>query len=348
MANACTTPSAPAPADTELDAVVVGRASELQTLSEAWRRASAGQRQVVFVIGEPGMGKTTLTDAFVRRLAVGDSGSAPSLIAHGSARAARAASCFAGDRGVGAAWCSVRQWSGPDCGATPPVASPELPGARSPTNARPLERRLGFTNRERMLREMATLVAALPAPLVLILEDLHWSDHATLDVITTLAQRRDPARLLLIGTYRPVDVAVRSHPLRTVHQDLRAHGRCQDLWVTPLKERDVTDFLLARWPRLADAASLARPLHERTDGNPLFLTSMADYLAADGAVVEVDGVWRLQRDPAALAAGVPPGLHQLIAAHIDRLDDDDRTVPEAGAWIAEIPPAAFVGGGARR
>jgi hypothetical protein len=76
-------PSAPAPADTELDAVVVGRASELQTLSEAWRRASAGQRQVVFVIGEPGMGKTTLTDAFVRRLAVGDSGSAPSLIAHG-------------------------------------------------------------------------------------------------------------------------------------------------------------------------------------------------------------------------------------------------------------------------
>jgi len=127
-----------------------------------------------------------------------------------------------------------------------------------------------------------------------------------------------------------------------VHQDLRAHGRCQDLWVTPLTEGDVTDFLLARWPRLTDAAPLARPLHERTDGNPLFVTSMADYLAADGAIVAADGVWRLQGDPAALAAGMPPGLHQLIAAHIDRLDDDDRAVLEAGSVVGRRFSAALV------
>ena len=101
----------------------------------------------------------------------------------------------------------------------------QLPGLLEPTECEALERRLGATTRERMLREMAAVVAALPAPLVLVLEDLHWSDHATLELLSTLAQRRDPARLLLIGTYRPVDVTVRNHPLRSMHQDLRAHGQ---------------------------------------------------------------------------------------------------------------------------
>src|SRR5262249_35565793 len=145
-----------------------------------------------------------------------------------------------------------------------------------------IERRLGVASRERMLREIAALVTALPAPLVLFLEDLHWSDHATLDVVSTLAQRRDLARLMLIGTYRPVEVTVRDHPLRKLHQNLRDHGRCRDVWVAPLTETGVRTYLESRWPALTGAAALASVLHERTDGNPLFLINIADYLAADG------------------------------------------------------------------
>ena len=71
-----------------------------------------------------------------------------------------------------------------------------------------LERDLLGATRERMLREMAEAVEALTAeaPLVLVLEDLHWSDTATVDLVSLLARRQEPARLLLIGTYRPVDV----------------------------------------------------------------------------------------------------------------------------------------------
>ncbi len=82
-----------------------------------------------------------------------------------------------------------------------------------------------------MLREMADALEALTteAPLVLVLEDIHWSDVATLDLVSLLAQRRAPARLLLLVTYRPVDVAVSGHPLRTVKQELAAHRACEEL-----------------------------------------------------------------------------------------------------------------------
>jgi ATP-dependent Clp protease ATP-binding subunit ClpA len=69
--------------DSELDRLLVGRALELQMLVQSWRRACAGQRQIVLVIGEPGMGKTALTEAFVRRLPVADAEAPPPLIAHG-------------------------------------------------------------------------------------------------------------------------------------------------------------------------------------------------------------------------------------------------------------------------
>src|SRR6185503_7868095 len=119
----------------------------------------------------------------------------------------------------------------------------QLPGILDAAETEALELRLGTTRRERMLREMASFVAALPAPFVWVLEDLHWSDHATLDLVSMLAERTEPARLLLIATYRPVDVAVREHPLKTTHQELRARGRCHDLWLKPLEEADTAAYL---------------------------------------------------------------------------------------------------------
>jgi DNA-binding winged helix-turn-helix (wHTH) protein/tetratricopeptide (TPR) repeat protein len=339
--------------DSALRTILVGRHAELETLARWWQRAQAGERQIVFVIGEAGMGKTALTDEFLRLLGVRENDPntvtpntlTPCLIARGQ--------CIE-QRGAGEPYLPVLEALGRLClqpgGARlvellrrhAPAWLVQLPGLLEPAECEALERRLGATTRERMLREMAALVAALPAPLVLVLEDLHWSDHATLDLLSTLAQRRDPARLLLIGTYRPVDVTVRNHPLRGMHQDLRAHTQCQDLWLTPLTETAVEEYLHARWPRLAGADTLARLLQERTDGNPLFLINIVDYLAVGGAITEVDGEWKLEGDPETLAAAVPPGLRQLIAAHVERLDDMERAALEAGSLVGRRFSAALV------
>ena len=94
-----------------------------------------------------------------------------------------------------------------------------------------LQRELQGTTRERMLREMGTLLEVLTVetPLVLVLEDLHWSDPSTLDLLALIARRREPARLLVVGTYRPSEMLANGHPLRTVLQELLGHQQCQEL-----------------------------------------------------------------------------------------------------------------------
>lgn len=327
-----------------LGATLVGREPDIERLAQWCRAAVAGERQIVFVIGEAGMGKTTLVEEFLARLR--RSPSSDLLLAHGQ--------CIE-QLGESEPYLPVLEALERLCRQPDGVALVELlrrhapswllqlPSLLDPAECEALERRLGIASRERMLREIAALVTALPAPLVLLLEDLHWSDHATLDLVSMLAQRRDLARLMLIGTYRPVEVTLRDHPLRKLHQTLREHGRCRDVWLAPLTPSGVATYLDARWPDLTGAGALASVLHERTDGNPLFLINIADYLAADGAVVEVDGRWVLQGNAATLAAGIPPGLRQLVAAHIERLDDADRTALEAGSFVGRRFSAALVG-----
>ena len=104
---------------------------------------------------------------------------------------------------------------------------------RCPLLLRPEERsRLQGQNQmvtqQRMLREMTLALEALAAeaPLVLLLEDLHWSDFSTLDLISAVARRNEPARLLIVGTYRPVEVLAHDHPLRAMKQQLQLHRYC--------------------------------------------------------------------------------------------------------------------------
>src|SRR5437016_4477149 len=87
-----------------------------------------------------------------------------------------------------------------------------------------LQTQVVAATRERMLREMAEAIETLTSesPLLLVLEDLHWSDYSTLDLVSYLARRQDPARLVVIGTYRPVDVIVGDHPLKGVKRELQA------------------------------------------------------------------------------------------------------------------------------
>jgi predicted ATPase len=75
-----------------------------------------------------------------------------------------------------------------------------------------------------MLREMTQALEALSAetPIVLLLEDLHWSDFSTLELISAIARRNEPARILIVGTYRPVEILANDHPLRTMQQESRA------------------------------------------------------------------------------------------------------------------------------
>jgi predicted ATPase len=196
--------------------------------------------------------------------------------------------------------------------------------------------------RERMLREFASVVEALTAeaPLVLVLEDLHWSDYATLDLLALLARRQPPAQLLVLGTYRPLEVLVQGHPLRPVVQELQRYGRCLELPLALLGLEDITAYLHTRFPGQQWPAALVPWLHRHTDGNPLFLVTMIDTLLARGVLAEEDGYWRTREALDAVAVGVPEGLQPLLEQQLAQVAPEAQRVLEAASVTGVLFSAA--------
>jgi predicted ATPase len=184
----------------------------------------------------------------------------------------------------------------------------QLPALR-PTHELPIlqQRALGAT-RERMLRELAEAVEILAQerPLVLVLEDLHWSDMSTLDWLAYVARRLAPARLLVLGTYRPIDAVVRQHPIRSVTQELRVHGQCEELLLPYVSEAGVAAYLVQRFGEAVFSPALVRALHERTNGNPLFLVTVVKEMVRQGRLREpATGGERLVHQAAAVMVDIP-------------------------------------------
>jgi hypothetical protein len=114
-----------------------------------------------------------------------------------------------------------------------------------------IQRRVLGATRERMLREMAEALEALTAerPLVRVLEDLHWSDYATLDLVSLLARRREPACFLLLGTYRPEVVGASGHPLQGLIPALQLRRNCQELALSALSVAEVEAYLASHFAK---------------------------------------------------------------------------------------------------
>src|SRR5207237_7536635 len=167
-------------------------------------------------------------------------------------------------------------------------------------------------------------------PLVFALEDLQWSDHATIDLLSSLAHRAERVPLLVVATYRPADAIVHEHPVKALKQDLAAHGRCREIALDALAIGGVAEMLRRRFdPDLPGA--LAQLVHARTDGNPLFVVNVLDYLVAQAALVERDGAWRLACPIAEVEIGVPDTVREMLDRQLERLVEVDRRIVEAAA-----------------
>ena len=223
----------------------------------------------------------------------------------------------------------------------------QLPALCSPVELEVVQRTVRGGTRERMLRELAEALEALTAeqPLVLVLEDLHWSDHATLDLLTWLARRREPARLLVLDTYRPVDVIVHGHPLKAVAQDLAIHRQCVELHLEGLSETAVSAYLAQRLPGCAHLPELASVLYQRTDGHPLFMVQAVDTWLQHGWVAEMAGQWAVQVGLKTVATAVPESVRQLIEQQLDVLSAEGQRLLEAASVVGESFMVAAVAAG---
>ena len=293
---------------------------------EAWmRKACSGERQVVFITGETGIGKTTLVETFVE-LASADSGvwvAAGQCMEH-----------FAeGEAYFPVLEALVRLCSQPGrerlidiLRQQAPTWLAQMPSLVNDSDRERLKRETLGAAKERMLREIAAAIEAFTAetPLLLVLEDLHWSDYSTVDLISHLARRRGPARLLVIGTFRPAELIVKRHPLREIERELQVHRRCSELALEFLTESAVAKYLALRFQGSEFPDALPRLIHQRTDGNPLFLVNVVDNLIAQKQLVQGAQGWHLSVPLEEAGVTMPDSLQQLIERQIDRLPEEER------------------------
>jgi DNA-binding winged helix-turn-helix (wHTH) protein len=290
---------------------LIGRENVLAAMSAALDRASNGERQIVFVAGEPGIGKTAVVDAFMRevervgrwRLTHGQ------CVEHYGASEpyqplldALARLC----RPTADSFVAIlRQYA--------PSWLAQLPALQTPSEVRLLTRRTSGVTSERMQRELMDALERMAAdtPIVLWLEDVHWSDLATLDWLAAFAARTDGARLLLIATYRTADVRAGRHPLPAIVDDLRIKARCEAIALPGLTQADVCAYLTARFPANAGALEdLGVLVHHHTEGNPLFVVNVLRDLLVRGVLREVDGRWTADSGMDAASFGIPEDVRR--------------------------------------
>ena len=327
--------------------VLVGREAELAWLQVRLARAMSGQRQLVFVTGEPGIGKTALVEAFLLQIGADD-----------QLRVGRG-QCVE-QYGTGEAYLPVLEALGRLGREAPgehlvrilkqyaPTWLVQLPALLTDRDLEAVQRRAEGVTRDRMLRELVEALDVLgkDALVVLFLEDLHWSDSATIDLLAMLARRREASRLLVIGTYRPADVAVSAHPLRAVTQELRMHGHCEELLLEFLSLSAVGEYLAARFAGHGFPPELAQVLHRSTDGNPLFLVNTIDYLVGEGQLRETGGRWELTGPLEEIASRTPETLWKMVERQVERLTGDEQAILAVGSVVgAEFSAAVAVADG---
>jgi serine/threonine protein kinase/tetratricopeptide (TPR) repeat protein len=309
--------------------VFVGRQSELKRLSEHLRQAIESAGKVVFLTGEPGIGKTALADEFARL-----------------ARRQHPALTIARGRcveqyGTGEAYLPFLDalsalLDGPERSRIIPLLrlhAPtwclQLPSVfGSSGTIEQLQRDTIGATKERMVREMSDALGVIAAasPIVLLLEDLHWADSSTVDLLRHVFQRIGGQRLLVLATLRPEDLELTNHPLRKYKLEMQAHKECDEVALRPFQLEHIAEFLDARFAPNDFPRELPELIARKTEGHPLFATALAQFLAERGDIVNTDGRWALARPLSSMDLEAPESVRSMIRKKIEALASEDRRI----------------------
>ena len=312
----------------------VGREKERDQLRAGFEEVQTGRGLILTVSAEAGGGKTTVVEAFLTDLAAGDEACRiargrcserlagteaylPWLDALGSLLHDAAAGSIARTmKGVAPTWYLQLA----------PVAPGDSADAR-------LRAEGLAASQERLKRELAALLQEVSRiqPLVVFLDDVHWADAATIDLLSFLADRLDRMRLLVIATYRPSELLLTKHPFAQLRQGLAARGVCRDIALALLTRDDVDRYLALKFPQHRFPPDLPARLHARTEGNPLFVTDLVRYLCDRHAIAEGDGGWMLAYSLPEIDRDLPESVRGMIERKMAQLTEDDRRLLAAAS-----------------
>jgi len=305
-------------------------------LDEHLGQALNSLRQVVFITGEAGIGKTTLVDAFHQAVA-----NRPNLrIIRG-----QCVEGFGGKEAYYPVLEAIGQWVREESGGQvvqalakqAPTWLIQFPSLIKPEQREALQKEIHGATRERMVREICEALETLTAqdPLVLVLEDLHWVDPSTLDFLSAVARRRGPAKLLLLGTYRPADLILSKSPLKALKQDLVLHNLSQEVSLERLEEPDVAEYLEMQFADGEFPEGFASLIYRHSGGNALFMVNILLDMVKRGLIAQTDGSWKLKVPLEDLEPRVPETLDQLIEAQFQQLSAEEQRILRSASVAGE-------------
>jgi DNA-binding winged helix-turn-helix (wHTH) protein/tetratricopeptide (TPR) repeat protein len=315
---------------------MVGRDTALDELERYLNMALEGRRQLIFVTGEAGIGKTMLVDAFHQRAT-----SRPNV------RMARG-QCVEGFGGKEAYYPMlealgqlIRETDTSPVAQTLAKRAPtwwiQFPSLVKAEGREALQREILGATRTRMVREICEALEAITAeyPLVVIFEDLHWVDPSTLDLISALARRREPAKLMLLGTYRPTDVALFQTPLKGLKQDLQVHHLCNEIALERLEEPTIAEYLASEFPKANLPSGLSSLVFRHSGGNALFMVAIVQDFVKKGLIAQDDGRWKLTQPLEGIDPGVPETLQQMLEVQFEQLSAEEQRILKSGSVTGE-------------
>jgi DNA-binding winged helix-turn-helix (wHTH) protein/tetratricopeptide (TPR) repeat protein len=307
------------PVGEERGGSVVGRNRELRELLEGWEGALAGRACVYCITGEPGIGKTTLFEQFLAELRAGG-GDCALAVGRCSERLGESEAylpvlealedLLAGPRGR--EFGELMKLAAPTwyVQVAPLWASAEPEFAAIVADAK-------AASRERMKRDLAAFLEeiARTTPVLVFLDDLHWADSPTTELVAYLGRRLAAARLLIVTAYRGSDILLGGHPFIALQQELKRQNLCREVRMGLLGPPEVEDYLRLELSVENLPEGLAQFIYQRTEGNPLFMTELVRQL----------------RERGGLESDLPESVRATIERRIGRLDEAELAMLAAAA-----------------
>ena len=306
---------------------IVGREPEFEALQQELERSQRGQGRLVVISAEAGMGKTTLVESFLKQL---DEQQEPVRIGRGrcSERLAgteaylpilEALDSLQKNEQLGSIARLIRA-------IAPSWYVQIMPASENASSAARLAAETATGSQERLKRELAALFEEIGRmqPVVLCFDDMHWADPSTTDLLAYLARRIDTTRLLIIATCRPSELAQARHPFLAVKLDLISRGMCRDLRPGSLDLMSVAKYIAILFPEHGFPSDFARLVHERSEGNPLFMSDLLRDLRRRQVLRQRDGRWVLAADLSAIERELPESIRSAVQRKVEALDDADR------------------------
>jgi DNA-binding CsgD family transcriptional regulator len=296
----------------------VGRERELRQLQAAFGAAAAGDGALVMLVGEPGIGKTTVCDQLCRF--VFDSGGLPLVgccYEEGSFR--RPYQPFVEAFSTYLRECDFERLTA-ELGSSGAELARMVPMLRERLDVTPRASGDPEEDRWRLLDAAMDLLRAVASkqPLLVVLEDLHDADRGTLDLLLHVVRNIRGTRLLLVGTYRDVEVD-RAHPLAAALTGLHRLSNVARIQLRGLSTNEVHE-LLAETSQQAIPPPFAELVHRQTEGNPLFVSETLRYVIDAGLVERRNGtLWRVGER--SLAGRIPEGLRDAVGKRLSRLSE---------------------------